>query len=306
MRILEPGQISEHVHFVGDIMMSTYLVLTRHQAVQMDAGLTTTALLLERQLKSLGFEQRPIHDIFLTHSHYDHIGAVPYLLQKFPGTRTGAHPLVSKVLASEKAVRLIRALNEEAEGLFAGQVKVPPEAKFRPFPVDITLHDGERRELDGITSITVYETPGHTRDSLAFYVLPDRLLYTGDGIGIPTETGFIQATFLSDYKAYLESLRKLQSLDVEILCLPHGGVIAGKADVENHFQRSIEETVRLRGRMETKLRKHRGDVEAVTREIAAEDYEKHRIKQPPQAFAINLRAMVALTKRDLEAQGEQF
>ena len=47
---------------------------------------------------------------------------------------------------------------------------------------------------DGI-SVQIIFTPGHTRDSIAFYILPDKVLYGGDGLGIPTPTGFIQAEF---------------------------------------------------------------------------------------------------------------
>lgn len=299
MFITQPGQISPHVHFVGNRMMCNYIITAKKQLILLDAGLTLSALILEQQIKRLQTDHCRLQAVWLTHSHYDHLGSVPYLTTKFPNLQIGAHPVAREVMQNPKAIKLMQVLNEASEKEYAHLIHLPPEAKFRPFPIDKTFRDKETVFPDDDISIQIIYTPGHTRDSIAFYILPDKVLYCSDGIGIPTPTGFIQVTFLSDYDDYLASLHKLQKFDIDILALPHAGVIKEKKDIQNHFARSIEETVALRERITQYLNDAGGDVDAVTARIADEDIERHQIMQPREAFMINLKAMVLRTRKDL-------
>lgn len=299
MFISKPCQISPNVHFVGNQMMCNFIIKTNEKLVLLDAGLTISALLLKKQIAALETNSEKLQSIWLTHSHYDHIGSIPYLLKKFPVNEIGAHPVAKQTLENPRAIQLIKLLNSESEKRFAKQVTLPDEAKFQTFEINRLFTNGEYIDLDYDLSIQIIYTPGHTRDSIAFYILPDKVLYGGDGLGIPTPTGFIQAEFLSHYDDYLTSLYKLQKMDIEILALPHAGVFKGYEDVNDHFDKSIEETFSLRNRISNYLKKHNGDVESVTNKIADEDLEKHQIMQPKEAFMINLRAMVVRTKKDL-------
>ena len=298
MFISHPCKISENVNFVGNQIMCNYIIKTKEKLILLDAGLTISALTLEKQIRELEINLK-LESIWLTHSHYDHIGSIPYLLKKFKVAEIGAHPIAKNVLENPKALQLIKLLNEESEKRFASYVTLPTEAKFQTFKLSRLFEDGEIFSFEDELSVQIIFTPGHTRDSVAFYILPDKVLYGGDGLGIPTPTGFIQAEFLSNYDDYLSSLYKLQKMDIEILALPHAGVFEGYSDVKNHFEKSIKETYSLRERIFNYLKKHKGDPELVTQKIAEEDLKKHKIMQPKEAFMINLRAMVVRTKKDL-------
>ncbi|HDL18436.1 MAG TPA: MBL fold metallo-hydrolase [Bacteroidetes bacterium] len=300
MFITQPGRISPHVHFAGNRMICNYIIAAKKQLILLDAGLTLSAVILEQQINRLQTGNCRLQAVYLTHSHYDHLGSVPYLMKKFPGLQTGAHPVAQEVMHNPKAVKLMQALNEESEKKYAHLIRLPPEAKFRPFLIDRIFRDQEIIYPDDTISMQIIYMPGHSRDSIAFYILPDKVLYCSDGIGVPTPTGFIQATFLSNYDDYLASLYKLQKLDIDILALPHTGVIKGRTDIQTHFAGSIDETVALRERIARYLTEFDGEVEKVTRRIAEEDIEKHQIIQPREAFIINLKAMVVKTKRDIE------
>jgi ribonuclease/clavin/mitogillin len=82
------------------------------------------------------------------------------------------------------------------------------------------LADGQVIELDGGVRVRVLETPGHTRDSLCFYLEDEGVLFTGDTmLGSTTTT-------VSDLAAYRATLRRLLELpNLEVICPGHGPLI---------------------------------------------------------------------------------
>jgi glyoxylase-like metal-dependent hydrolase (beta-lactamase superfamily II) len=87
---------------------------------------------------------------------------------------------------------------------------------------------GPARPVDGeeVAGLTAIATPGHAPDHLCF-VLEDSVCFTGDlilGEGssfVPPDGGSLAA--------YLESLRRLQGLELEVLCPGHGPYVADPA-----------------------------------------------------------------------------
>jgi glyoxylase-like metal-dependent hydrolase (beta-lactamase superfamily II) len=90
-----------------------------------------------------------------------------------------------------------------------------------PDDVDM-LGDGEVVEGDGATLLPIH-TPGHASDHLCFYLKEERALFSGDVIlngsttVIPDEDG--------DLGLYMDSLRRLQALDIRRIYPAHGPVI---------------------------------------------------------------------------------
>ncbi|MGH8927488.1 MAG: MBL fold metallo-hydrolase, partial [Acidimicrobiia bacterium] len=66
----------------------------------------------------------------------------------------------------------------------------------------------------GTDSLEVVHTPGHSDDHLCFLI--DRVLFTGDHIMGGS------SVMIEDLGAYLESLRRLQSVDIDRLYPGHG------------------------------------------------------------------------------------
>lgn len=111
---------------------------------------------------------------------------------------------------------------EGVRGLFAGIEfhKHPWPGKDERYPVPLKrLGDGDRVAGEGYT-IRAIHTPGHAQDHLCFYLEEERALFTGDvilGVGttvIPLEGG--------DLGDYLETLRRLQGLDLARIYPGHG------------------------------------------------------------------------------------
>lgn len=166
---------------------NTYLVGRRDPIlIDTGAGVPDYLPLLEGYLAERGFTQPS--RVILTHRHRDHMGGVDQLRSRFTGLR------VAKMIRKDSSL---------------------------PEPME-DLRDGQKVEGDGVTLVPIY-TPGHASDHLCYYLIEEQALFTGDVIlggsttVIPSDDG--------DLADYMDSLRRLQRLDVRRIYPAHGPVI---------------------------------------------------------------------------------
>jgi hydroxyacylglutathione hydrolase len=166
---------------------NTYLV-GRRDPILIDTGIGVPDYvpLLERYLGERGW--RAPSRVVLTHRHKDHLGGVKDLRQRFPGL-----PVAKRIHRDEEL----------------------------PEYID-DIHDGDVIEGDGITLVAVY-TPGHASDHLCYYMPEEKALFTGDVV-LSGSTSVIPAAD-GDLLDYMNSLRRLQGLDVRRIYSAHGPVI---------------------------------------------------------------------------------
>jgi glyoxylase-like metal-dependent hydrolase (beta-lactamase superfamily II) len=166
---------------------NTYLV-GRRDPILLDtgAGVPEYLPLFERYMSERGFRQPS--RVVLTHRHRDHLGGVEQLRGRYRGLRVA------------KMVYRDTGLPEDIEN----------------------LRDGDTIEGDGVRLVAVH-TPGHASDHLCYYLPEEKAVFTGDVVlggsttVIPAEDG--------DLLDYMDSLRRLQGLDVRRIYPAHGPVI---------------------------------------------------------------------------------
>ena len=166
---------------------NTYLI-GRRDPILLDtgAGVPDYLPLFERYMEERGWTQPS--RVVLTHRHRDHLGGVEQLRGRYRGLR------VAKMIYRDAG------LPEDVEN----------------------LRDGDVIEGDGVT-LTAIHTPGHASDHLCYYLPQEKAVFTGDVVlggsttVIPAEDG--------DLLDYLNSLKRLQSLDVQKIYPAHGPVI---------------------------------------------------------------------------------
>lgn len=144
--------------------------------------------------------------IILTHGHFDHIGALAPLHDRYPSAKiaVGAHENMDpeRILSDAKDV-LGSFFKFTGLAIYGGTVPRP----------DILLHDGDR-----IGPFTVLHTPGHTEGSICLLGTKDKVLFSGDTL-FRHSYGRTDLPGGSDMKI-AASLKRLLHLDPETTVYP--------------------------------------------------------------------------------------
>ena len=107
MRELEfkANKIDENLEVLGNAYAYIYYLKVNNLNILIDTGTAFYGEKLKNHLKERGVEK--IDYLLLTHSHYDHIGGVPILIENFQVNRIFAHSYMKNVFKSQRAINLI-------------------------------------------------------------------------------------------------------------------------------------------------------------------------------------------------------
>ncbi len=289
------GKIGEDLYALGGPELPAYL-LNGPIPVLFDAGMTFMGPTYLTELKDILGDPERLQFNFLTHSHFDHCGATPYLKRHIPGLKIGAGRLAADTFRKASAVELIRSLCRDHENKYPERIG-GEDVSFDRIDVDLILEDGTEMDLGG-ESLRAIATPGHTRDSLTFYLPGFKAIITGEAIGAFDRNLAIHPEFTASYKDYLASLRKLADLEIEMILMSHYFVLTGE-EARGYMTKAIARTVQFRERIEHYLHDLKGDREAVVKRIFREDYEETgAIMQESRPYLINLTAKVRAVAED--------
>lgn len=238
--------------------------------------------------------------VFITHVHFDHCGAVPYLKKAFPGLEAAASQKAKDILKRPNAINLIRKLSESSEQLLSefGEESLCREP-FDPFEIDLVLQDGDVVEVEKGLTVKVLSTPGHTWDFMSYYVPEKKILVASESAGCALSSGYISSDSLADFGVYLKSLKRLASLDAQILCQGHRYVYLDE-DVGAFFKRSLRSALEFKTMVEEYWLKEKGDLRRVVQKIKQTEYDPLPTpKQSEPAFVINLEARIKSVLKQL-------
>lgn len=286
------GQIHERITAIPNSWYPVFIIQGEKKNLMIDAGINLLGPRYLASIKDILGDAGLLDYLLLTHSHYDHVGSAYYLKQRIPGLAIGAHERVAGLLGKPSVLEMMNRLSANHVELLKYNTG-GEDLTLHPFKIDIILKQGDEFNLGGLTC-RVYETPGHTRDSVSFYFPEIKTLFPSEACGVlQGETGSeLQVEFLSSYQDYIDSLKLMIALDPEIICLGHGWVLTDK-NATDYLKDALTETYRYRAKIESYLNNAGGDLERATQDMAHAEYDvKGGILQERIAYVTNLSAQV--------------
>lgn len=269
-----------------------YLIVGSKKTAVVDTGMAYSTEGLLDNIRDI-LKGRPLDYILLTHSHYDHISGIPAMKRVWPKVEVFGGAYVKHVFESPKAKKLIEKLNREAEKLYHGTI--PPDFDTNVFTVDHVISEGSRIRLGNHTLIA-YDTPGHTRDSMAF-LMDGTYLFASETTCIITDSGTYIPNYLVSYKASEESIKKCAALPMRYVLVPHSAPydLEEKPDFWKYCMQEMAHSKDVVLEMHEKGATVDEIVEVFESLYRDEDVKR---EQPLEAFIINQKSMIGAVLRE--------
>ncbi|NOR84946.1 MBL fold metallo-hydrolase [archaeon] len=200
--------INQNIIFIslGGVDSNIY-VIDKKVLIDTTTGLHTKTL--EFALKKANINKDEIKSIILTHEHFDHIGGI----NLFP---------LAKVLAANTTAQVLDTQDPKLSYsmFFSGQI---PKRK-----IDVILNDKDIIRL-GNLKLEVLKTPGHSDGSICLYDAENKILFSGDTV-FENTMGRMDLLGGSE-KEMEESLKRLTSIDVEVILPGHGNIVESNGNI---------------------------------------------------------------------------
>jgi 2-aminobenzoylacetyl-CoA thioesterase len=280
VRIRKPGRVKEGLWFLGREETGVYLLEGRRESIIISGGMSYIVPDLLQQMTDFNIDERRITKLLILHSHFDHIGIVPFLKRRLSQTEVYASEKAWKVLTTEKAIHTINEFSRTvARRMIKEDVYSAYDLEWREDIRGKVVHDGDRIDLGEVT-VSILEIPGHSSCSIAAYVPEWKALFPTDGGGIPFREMIITAGN-SNYTRYQESLEKLKDLEVDYYCADHYGYLT-EEEAGEFVRKSIETAKKYRTEIENAYRTT-GDIDKVAKAMVDSFYyENHNYFLSPE------------------------
>ncbi len=238
-----PVQITPHFYQLGTHTFPVYLSVGK-EAMIIEGGTGATADLIVEQIKELGIKPEQIRYIALTHSHSDHIGAVPRWKKLWPHLKVSAGPIADKLLKKEGTIKEF----VESDDIISRIVLAKGEITTMPVPldnytfaIDIPVNEGDTIDLGKDVVWTIYDVPGHSPCHISLFNNNEGILAVGDATGFHVpEKDVFWPNYFASLESYCESIKRLATLPAQIGALSHNGVIYG--DIKAYLQKALKAT----------------------------------------------------------------
>ena len=299
MRFEGTGKVTEDFYVTGSPVVPVYL-LDGPVPVLFDSGITALAYLYEKDIKKILGGRKPAY-LFITHSHFDHIGAAFFFKETWPDLLIAGSARCQEILKRPGAVELINNLNVQARKEMKESGVTPIyQSPFQVFDIDMIIDPDSEIKINPSITVNAISTPGHTWDFMSYWIPEKKILIGSEALGCYEGKGYVQTDFLIDYDKYLDSLKKLTDLEVEIVCVGHHAVFSGP-DAREHMNASLKAAPDYLTMAEKILTEERGDVDRTIERIKAIEWDQRPWpKQPEQAYLISSRQKVMIIRERMK------
>lgn len=200
---------------------SAFLIDDGETSILYDSGFAFTGYDVAENIKRV-LCPRTLDYIFLTHSHYDHALGSVYARRYFPEATVIAGEYAVNIFKKPSAKAVMRDLDRK----FAARCGVTDYPDLiDELTVDVSVSDNDT-VFAGDMEFIVLNLPGHTKCSIGFYLKKQKLLLCCETIGVFDGESTIVPSYLVGYQMTLDSIRRVKSLDIKQMVLPHLGLIS--------------------------------------------------------------------------------
>jgi metallo-beta-lactamase class B len=215
----KPFRIIGNVYYVGSKDLASYLITTSQGDILINSNLTSSVLLIRKNVEALGFHFKDVKILLISHAHWDHAAGSAEIKRL-----TGA-----KYMVMDADVPVV-----ESGGKADFHYGAEAGSHFPVTKVDRVLHDGDEVKLGGVV-LVAHKTAGHTKGCTTWTmkVREDNRSYNVVIVGSPNvNTGYKlvgNAAYPEIAQDYESTFRTLQSLPCDVFLGAHGGYFGMEA-----------------------------------------------------------------------------
>ena len=265
-----PGRIAEGLYLLGRQENLMYLVRGQKN-MMIGGGMTWIVPELEEQLAGLGIGPGEIDYLVIQHAHFDHVGAIPYLLRRFPPIKVLGTAAARATLAREKIINYMDVANRVTADY------IGPRERYEKYDlsigiinIDETVGDDTVIDLGHGLRVEFIEVPGHSPCALAAYIPSLRAIFPTDAALCPVGSidNLARPSPQYDYNLYKQSLQKLLSYDIGMCCFDHYAAVLG-AEARQVLLNAVQVCSEFEGHL-LEMYRETGDLEKVARWVCHE------------------------------------
>lgn len=273
----------------------TYLITGSEKTALYDCGMAYcgpyTAANIRNELDELGRDK--LDYILLSHSHYDHMGALPYIKKEFPEAVVVGSEKCARILSRPGAIEAIGNLGTVARDLYTpgSTIKIITDG----IKVDMIVGEGDEISL-GDETIKVIETKGHTDCSLTYAIEPMGLLICSESTGLIESLDYVNTPILKSFDDSQISMAKCRDYHARYICLPHFGLLPQYMN-EKYWQ-MFDDSCRQVISFVRDLEKSGKNIEEMKKSYYNKYWNpKFIMEQPIKAYMINTEATIKAALR---------
>jgi len=263
MRFRTAGKIADNLWYLGREEAGVYVLEGRDSSVLINGGLSYILPDVLKQMKDFGINIEKIGKILILHSHFDHVGVIPYFKRIYPQIEIYASEPAWKLFNMQKYVDVMNTFSRlSAKQAGAEEGIKGLDLDWRDDITGRIISGGDKIDLGGAVLDIIY-TPGHTHCSITAYEPNLKAMFASDGGGIPyLDTSF--PSMNTNMAQFLESLETLKPYPVQYLCADHYGYITGD-EAGRFIDLTLSEGRKWKAYMEDVYRKFNGDIDAASK-----------------------------------------
>ena len=228
------------VRVTGGMGGESVLILGSEKTALHDLGMACFSEELIKNIQT-ALDGRSLDYVLLSHTHYDHMGALPYVIRRWPNVKVCGSEKAAQVFSRKGALDMIVSMGRTTAEFYG---KDPDKVSTDGVRIDIVLRNCDTIDL-GDAQIVAYETKGHTDCSMSYFLQPQGIILASESTGVLMENNLMHTSVLKSFEDSFSAAALLKSLPYKEILVPHYGMVPGEM-LTGYFDLYIAEAIKER------------------------------------------------------------